>query len=313
MLIAAALLLGGLVLLTAGADRMVVSAARLSRLLGLSPVLIGALVVGFGTSAPELLVSVLAGRRGEIELAIGNVVGSNVSNVTLVLGATALVTPLVARLQILRREGVLMLLAVTGLAAAAADLRIERWEAALLAGGMVVAALLLVIWARRDEGAVAVAAEVDQMTGGTRAPRYEAIVGLLSLAVTLAGAELFVRGAQRLATELDISAAFVGLTVVAVGTSLPELATSLAAARRREADLVVGNVLGSNLFNSLIVAGAAGLAGPGTVSSSFRPALVLMVLFAVVAGAFTATGSRVVRWEGFVLVLGFVAFVAVVI
>lgn len=307
MLSSVMLLVAGLLLLTLGADRFVVSAARLAGAFGLSPVLIGALVVGLGTSAPELLVSGLAAGRGQIDLAIGNVVGSNVANVTLVLGAAALITPMASRLHTVRREGVMMFLALIGLAVALWDLSLSRSEAIGLATGMAVAIALLIWWAHRDDAA----GETLDMTsvawrGNTR---LEAIVGLLTLAMTLAGADLLVRGASRLAAEAGISEAFVGLVIVSVGTSLPELATAVAAARRGEVELVLGNVLGSNVFNALAIAGLAGTIQPGSVDSGFRVALGFMVGSGLVAGLFALSGRRIERWEGALLLGIFAIFV----
>ena len=298
----------GLVLLTAGADRTVVAAARLSRMWGVPPVLVGALVVGLGTSAPELVVSVLAAGRGEVSLAMGNVIGSNIANVSLVLGVAALIAPLVARFDVIRREGLLMLAGVVLLALVAADLRFERWEAAALLAGMGVAVVLVVRW-----GGVEFPASGAQPTGelleGVHQKRgAEALIGVVGLAGTLIGAELLVRGALRISTELELSTTFVGLTLVAIGTSLPELATSIAAVRRRETELVVGNVLGSNLFNSLAVAGTAGLVGPGVLDPTFRPVSILMVATAMAAGFFAMSGRRVARWEAVVLLGTFGGF-----
>ncbi|MFQ5948030.1 MAG: calcium/sodium antiporter [Acidimicrobiia bacterium] len=311
MFAALGVLLAGLVLLTLAADRLVLSATRLARAFGVSPILIGALVVGLGTSAPELLVSVLAAARGELDLAMGNVVGSNVSNVTLVLGAAALVTPISARLATLRREGVMMLAAVGGLTVLLWDLHLGRIEGAVLATTMVVAAWLLVRWSRRDALREAEAAR-GFMADSEASTVSEALIGLATLLLTLAGAEVLVRGATLLTDELDISSAFVGLVIVSVGTSLPELATALAAARRAEPDLIVGNLLGSNLFNALMVAGVAALAGPGVVDVSFRSALGFMVGAAALAGLFVVTRRRLDRWEAAVLLALFLAFVAVV-
>lgn len=306
MLTASGLLVGGLVLLTLAADRFVVSAARLSRAWGLSPVLIGALVVGLGTSAPELLVSALASVRGELDLAAGNVVGSNVANVTLVVGTTALITGVGSRVRTIRREGFVMMAAVVTLAAFLWDRRIDRWEGVVLLAGMLVAALALVRWARGD----AESEDIGDVDGEASHVLGELGIGVGALIATLIGADLLVRGASRLAIELDISAAFVGLVIVAVGTSLPELATALAAARRNETELVVGNVLGSNLFNSLAVAGVAGVLGPGDLAGSFRVASGVMVGAAALAGFFALTNRKVERWEGLVLLAVFLGFVA---
>ncbi|MDX1689440.1 MAG: calcium/sodium antiporter [Acidimicrobiia bacterium] len=308
MITALALLLAGLLLLTLAADRFVLAAARLSRAWGMSPILIGALVVGLGTSAPELLVSVLAAGRGELDLAIGNVVGSNTANVTLVLGTTALVGTIFSRGTIVRREGGLMLLAVVTFSFLLLDLEMNRWEAAGLFGGMVVAAFLLIRWARRD-AARGRAPDPDVPEAQAVFVPRELIMGTLTLGLTLLGAEFLVRGAGLLADEVGISDAFVGLVIVSVGTSLPELATALAAARRSETDLVLGNVLGSNLFNTLMVAGTAGLVGPGPVDDTFGIAAGFMAGSALLAGVLVLTGRRLVRWEGAVLLTIFLAFV----
>ncbi len=302
---ALALIVVGLALLTVGADRMVLAAARWSRAKGISPILVGALVVGFGTSAPEMLVSAFAALRGDLDLAVGNVVGSNVSNLTLVLGATALVRPLAAPGRVVAREGLAMLAAVGGLAAVLWDLQVDRAEAAVLAAGMAMAILLLVRWG--DATGLPAAVEPATPVG-----RREVAIGVAALAMTLAGAEVLVRGADRLVLAAGIEAAFVGLVVVAVGTSLPELATSLAAARRGESDLVVGNVIGSNLFNSLAVAGMAGLIAPAPIDNGFGAATAFMLAATAVAAVFAVTGRRVARAEGALLLASFGVFVVAV-
>lgn len=310
---AIALVIGGLVLLTAGADRFVLAAARLSRVWGLSPILIGALVVGMGTSAPEFLVSVVASAGDGLDLAVGNVIGSNIANLSLVLGATALVSPVADHVKTLRREGLLMLAAVVLLVVVAWDGSLTLTEGIILALAMVGAAVVLIGWARSDpEGTGLVTAELDEMTydSGRPNPRFEIIVGTVALLATLGGAEMLVRGAQEIARQLDLSQGFIGLTLVALGTSLPELATALAAARRNENDLVVGNLLGSNLFNSLAVAGGAAIVGGGALTTEFQTGLLFMLGVAAFAGILTATGNKLVRWEGFALLAVYVVFVA---
>ena len=309
MVIAVVLLVGGLMLLTLAADRFVVSAAGLSKAWGLSPILVGALVIGLGTSAPEFLVSILASGRGETDLAMGNIVGSNAANVTLVLGTTALIAPIRSQLRTLRREGVVMFIAVAAFAILLWDLELGRIEGGGLALGMVVTVLLMVRWARGDARAGRLPLAVEGSASFNA--RKETLVGAGMLGLTIVGAELLVRGAGRLAVELEISSAFVGLVIVAVGTSLPELATAVAAARRGETDLVLGNVLGSNLFNSLMVGGSAAIIRPGIVDPDFRIPLGFMVASALIAGLFVVTGRSLVRWEGASLLAVFVGFVAV--
>ncbi len=312
MTVSLLLLVVGLALLTLGADRFVVAASRISAALGFSPILIGALVIGLGTSAPEMLVSGLAAARGEIDLALGNVVGSNTANMTLVLGSTALIAPIISRLHTIRREGALMFLSLGVFTLLLWNLELSRPEAGGLLLGMVVAIALLIVWARSDARAGRTPSKPPDAVRWRGAVRREVMIGLGTLGLTLVGADLLVRGASGLADDLGISSAFVGLVIVSVGTSLPELATALAAARRGQTDLVLGNVLGSNLFNTLAVAGLAGLAGPGVADPTFHDALLLMVGAGVMAGAF-GVRSPIERWEGAMLLIVFLAFVTVAV
>jgi cation:H+ antiporter len=300
----------GLALLVVAADRLVVSAVRLSQTLGISAILIGAVVVGLGTSVPELLVSSLAAADGEIDVAMANVVGSNIANVTLVLGSAALMAWIAAPRGIMQREGVLMAIAVAGLALALWDGELVRYEAGFLAFGMLIAIYLLLRWSLRDPGNVrSIDTEVEEMlaAGHVRSPWLELFIGVAALAVTLFGADLLLDGAVDIGEEVGLTDTFLGL-LLGVGTSLPELATTLASVRRGESDLVIGNVVGSNLFNSLAVAGTAGLVGPGLLLDLGRPALVFMLAVVLGAGLLTRSGQRLVRWNGAVLLVAFFAF-----
>ena len=310
MIAAAIAVIGGLLLLIFASDRLVVAAVRLSEALGISAVLIGALVVGLGTSMPEMLVSALASADGEVEVAMANVVGSNISNVTLVLGVAAIISAIVAEMRILRREGVLMLASLLALTAVLYDKEVERWEGGALLFGFVVAVYLLIRWSMSDAETVSLAeAEVREMVGGEHNVAREALIGTVTLVLTVLGARLLLGGALDIGEEIGLSDTFLGV-MLGVGTSLPELATATAAIRRRESDLVVGNVLGSNLFNSLAVAGLAGVVGPGPLPGLPIAALWVMVGVSVLAGIFARTGARgrIVRGEGIVLVLIFLGF-----
>ena len=251
--------------------------------------------------------SVLASSRGQLDIAIGNIVGSNVSNVTLVLGFTALMAPVPARARILRREGVLMLFALVMLSMVVVNLVVNRWEGIVLALGMVVAANRLVAWSARDGLDEETADQLREAPSGSGL--MTVLAGLGALIATVFGAEMLLRGAIRLANEIGITESFVGLIILAVGTSLPELATAAAAARRGETDLIIGNVLGSNLFNSLVVGGFAGMAGSGELAGTFEVAIGFMLGSAVLAGILALTGRRLVRSEGILLLLVFAAFV----
>ncbi|MDJ0960700.1 MAG: sodium:calcium antiporter [Acidimicrobiia bacterium] len=299
----------GLTLLMLASDRLVVSAVRVSQAIGVSAILIGALVVGLGTSLPELLVSILASIDNRIDVAMANVVGSNIANVSLVLGFAAVVAPVAASRLTLRREGVLMFGALLGLTAVLWDGTVEVWEGGMLLGGMVLAVYFLVRWSMYDAATeAAAAAEIEEMVDRSRGPIVlEIVIGFGALVVTVVAANFLLEGGLAIGREVGLSDAFLGV-MLGVGTSLPELATAVAAIRRRESDLVVGNVLGSNIFNSLAVAGAAGAAGGGILNDLDQPLLLIMLAAAVFAGLFSRTGLRLGRIEGIVLLMGFFAF-----
>ena len=303
----ALLLVAGLALLTYAADKFVIGAVRVSNILRVSTVLVGALVIGFGTSAPELVVSALASASGRQDIALGNIVGSNTANVLLVVGAAALfgILPIAAR--IWRREIRLMLVAVAGLAIVCADLRVTTLEAILLLLGAVAAISTIIFWASRDRAASdELASEVEELAGGEHSLGGSALLTLLGLIGTVGGAQLLVEGASGLAATLGLSEAVIGLTVVAIGTSLPELVTAVAAARHNQNDLIIGNIVGSNIFNSLPVAGLAGLLDTTALDSQFRVSVVIMVAACVLFAIFARTAFRIGRREGGVLLVGFV-------
>lgn len=302
------LLVAGLALLTIAADRFVLGCARLSAALRVSPVVIGVVVIGFGTSAPEMVVTVLAAAQGSVDLAFGNVVGSNTANVLLVLGAAALVCPIAVRVSTLRREVPLMVAGAVALALAVAGGTTVLAGLALI--GLGAAAIGWLVWlAVRDRAGVATLtaglAEYEQAaaTGTGRAVGL-AVGGLVG---TVAGAQMLVTGASGVARLLGVPEAIIGLTIVAIGTSLPELVTAVAAARRREGDLIAGNVLGSNLFNSLPIAGLAALFGTATLDPAFGRALAVMVGACLLAALFLLTGRRLARTEGAMMLALFLA------
>ncbi len=298
---------GGLAILIFASDRLVASAVRISQALGISAVLIGALVVGLGTSLPELLVSAIAASDGELDVAMANVVGSNTANVTLVLGAAGAYRAVSSRVDVLRREGVLMLVAVIALAAVLWNGEVVRFEGAALLLGMVGAVILLVRWAR-DHGPnqVIPVDEVDELAESGKSVRFEVVAGIAALVATVVGANILLGGSLDLGERLGLSPTFLGV-MLGVGTSLPELATAVAAARRAASDLVVGNVLGSNLFNSLAVAGTAAVVGPATLVDLSRVDLIWMVGAVVAAGVFARTGI-LDRRESLILLASFLAF-----
>lgn len=296
-------ILAGFALLSFAADRLVVAAARLAAKFGLSTVLIGAVVVGLGTSLPEMLVSGLAAARpGGIDFALGNIVGSNVANLALVLGVSALISPIARQPKTITREGGLMLLGSVLLAGLAFNNTLNRAEGVLLAVGLAGALALIVGWSR--SGAVADLDLDDELKdpGDVNTGR-EAFLAVVSLSLTLLGADLLVRGARAVAETMGISDAVISLTLVAIGTSLPELATAIAAARRDENDLVLGNVLGSNIFNALGVGGVAGIVGNAATQTSFQRPLVVMIAVTALTGVLALTTKALGRREGAILLV----------
>lgn len=293
-------------------------AARLATVMRLPPVVVGTVVIGFGTSLPELVSSVLASAQGSLSLAIGSVVGSDTANATLVVGVTAvLAAPAVGR-RVLRREAPLAAGAVALFALSARN-GLSRAEGAVLLSAMVVATALLLIQSKEepqvpldDARMAGGAAAQGAGPGGSLLPA--ALRASAGLAGTLVGAEMLVWGALGVAAQSGLPAGPVGIVVVGLGTSLPELVTAVQACRRGHTDLVIGNVLGSNMMNSLGVAGIAAVVRPERLPASTTglPLLVMVLAMAAVS-LFFVTGRRLQRWEGAVLVAAYAASVVIAV
>lgn len=314
-----ALLLAGLALLVGGAELLVRGASRLALRFGISPLVIGLTVVAFGTSAPELAVTVQSGLAGQSGLAIGNIVGSNIFNVLLVLGVSAVITPLVVSQQLVRLDVPLMIGAALLLWVLALDGRIGLMDGLLLTAG-IVAYTAFAIWQGRKEGEE-IKAEYAQEFGDGKSTwlgRLPVQVALIAggLALLVLGAHWLVTGAVAIARSIGVSEVIIGLTIVAAGTSLPELATSLMAALRGERDIAVGNVIGSCLFNLLSIAGIAALVTPGgleVAASLLRFDIPVMVAVALASLPIFVTGHLIARWEGVMFLGYYVAYVAYLI
>ena len=296
MLLGLLFLVIGIVLLTYAADAFVDGAASVAQKLEISPVVVGALIIGFGTSLPEMLVSGLAAGQGDADLGVGNVVGSNVANLTLVLGLAALITTIAVDRHIVHRELPLCVGSVL-LFALFVQNGFARWEGIVLAVVMV-GVLSLIIQGSHDDDHDHDHAD-DEPLGRTI---VETVLGLIG---TVGGAYLLVEGALAVADGLGLTGGFVGLTLVAIGTSLPEMVTAVVAARKGETQLIIGNLLGSNIFNSLAVGAVLGLVGPGPLEDENLSGLatVIMLVVVMVAAGFLLTGGKVVRWQA-VLLLG---------
>ncbi|WP_432827885.1 sodium:calcium antiporter [Dactylosporangium sp. CA-092794] len=302
-LLVAGLGLAGLVVLTFGADQLVVGAGRLATVLRVAPVIVGVVVIGLGTSAPEFVVSGTAALRGNAGLALGNLVGSNILNLTLILGVVAVVSPVLVRSSVPVREAPLMVAAVTVFGAFA--LVGLKFVAGVLLALLSIGALVLLVRLSRVPPDDPLPDDVAAFVEPSPPPGrwwVEATRTALGLAATLGGAQLLVANATTLAHRWGVSDTVIGFTLVAVGTSLPELMTSVQAQRRGEGDLMVGNLLGSNLFNSLIGGAVVGLAaGRDRIAPFGFAAVTGMVLAGVLAWLLLKSGNRISRPEAAVL------------
>lgn len=314
MLIASLAILAGLALLVWSADRFVEGSAATAGHFGMPPLLIGMVVVGFGTSAPEMVVSALAASQGNPGLALGNAYGSNITNIGLILGITAVIAPIAVHSQVMRKE--LPILALVTLAAAwlLFDGELSRLDAT---GLLVLFALVLgwSIWSGMRKTDDAFATEMDAELATHPMPIRNAMLWLVvGLVLLIISSRILVWGAVDLATRFGVSDLVIGLTIVAIGTSLPELASSIIAARKGEHDLALGNILGSNLFNTLAVVGIAGSIAPMAVANEVLirdiPVMVGLTLALFVLGYGFRGPGRINRVEGVGLLAIFVGYTA---
>jgi len=302
----------GFVLLVWGAERFVLGASATARSFGVSPLIVGLTIVGFGTSAPEMLVSGVASWDGSPGLAIGNALGSNITNIALVLGLAALVRPLTVHSQMLRRElPVLLLIMVLGLVLLL-DGDLGRGDGLLLLLGMVVMIYWLVMLGLRTR-ADPITSEFDAEMP-KQMPVWTSLMWLLlGMVVLFVGSRILVHGAVEIATQMGVSDLVIGLTIVAIGTSLPELAATVMSALRNEHDIAIGNVIGSNMFNLLGVMGLPGLLAPGPVAPAvltrdYPLMLGLTLALLVMAYGFRGGNGRINRIEAVVLLAIFCGY-----
>ncbi|GHA84855.1 calcium/sodium antiporter [Modicisalibacter luteus] len=294
----------GIVLLTLGGEALIRGAIAASRRVGVSPLLTGLVIVGFGTSAPELVVSIDAAMNDQPDIAVGNIVGSNIGNVLLILGLCALISPMTVQPLALRRDGLVVVVASALFIVLTLSGALGRSDAFILLAGLVA----YLIWAYRSESQQHIpaadmhTAEAEEVTA---LPQSWLTIGLAilgGLALLIGGSRLLLYGAIGIAESMGVPEAVIGLTLVAVGTSLPEMAVSVIAALRRHADVAVGNILGSNIFNVLGILGVSAILQPLPVAGRI---LVfdqwVMLGSAVVLLAFLYTGLRLSRVEGAIL------------
>ncbi|HDL5400065.1 TPA: calcium/sodium antiporter [Mannheimia haemolytica] len=316
MTLAVAAIIGGLIILVWSADRFVEGAASTARHFGMTPLLIGIVVIGFGTSAPEMLVSASSALSGSPGIALGNAYGSNITNIALILGLTAIIKPLSVNSDVLKKE-LPILLAVTLLSAYLVyDANVTQLDAIILLAVFFVYMAWTIITAMKSKND-ALSLDVDaELTNSAKMGLGKSIlwliIGLVSLVIS---SQFLVWGAVEVAKFFGVSDLVIGLTIVAVGTSLPELASSIAAARKGEVDLALGNIIGSNLFNTLAVVGIAGAIEPMQVSVEVFSRDVLMMsaltflLFIFGINLYRRTeGGRINRLEGLLLFAAYVGY-----
>lgn len=309
---ASLLIVGGLLALAWSSDKFVLGAASLARNLGVSPFIVGMVIVGFGTSAPELLVSMFSGLSGHTNLSLGNAYGSCIFNIAGILGVAALVRPIAVKRQI-RTIAVPLLLAVCGVSLfLLRDNALSRTNALTLLG---IFAVVMPLYCKADKS------DNDSGDGATISTALAAVWTLVGLVTMVGASHVLVWGSVAVAQSFGVSDLMIGLTIVAIGTSIPELASAVAAARRGEPELVLGNIVGSNLFNTLAVVGIAGAISPSGGFSRYvmmrdLPVLTLMTMTIWFFGRANKNSDgkgRISRIEGLVWLLAFIAYTCVMI
>ncbi|SJL83240.1 calcium/sodium antiporter [Vibrio palustris] len=314
MLLSIAAIIAGFIILVWSADRFVMSASATARYAGMPPLLIGMVIVGFGTSAPEMVVSAMAALQGAPSLALGNALGSNIVNISLVLGLTALIAPLSVRSKIVSKELPILLFITLCLGVMLWDnslTHLESWI--LLAGFFVFVAWSIYSGLRGGDDSMAQEADLEPQT--TEMSLKKALIWLVfSLALLIGSSRLLVYGAVDIAHAMGVSDLMIGLTVIALGTSLPELAATVIAARKGEHDLALGNILGSNMFNILAVIGIAGVIhpvdniGPEIFWRDWMTMLAVTVVLLMTAISIKGRPGRINRVEGAVLLIFYLMY-----
>jgi cation:H+ antiporter len=302
---------GGLALLFLGGEMLVRGSVGLARRLRVSPLLIGLVVVGFGTSTPELMVSLEAALQGQPDIAVGNVVGSNIANILLVLGVAALIYPIHCPPKVVYRDGLAMIVASLVLVGFGARRQIAAWQ-----GGLMVTVLVVFIgysyWTEKYRMAPSATLhqhEAEAIKAGTRPLWVYAISLGVGLTAIMSGASMLIDGAVTIARAAGIPEAVIGLTLVAIGTSLPELATSMNAAVRKHADVAIGNILGSNMFNILSILGFTALVTPIPISPEIIDDIWIMMGVAVMLLPALLTGHRLSRAEAVLFLTAYAVYI----
>lgn len=297
--------LAGLTLLYFGGEFLITGSLRIAQRFKISPFVIGATVMGFGTSSPELAVSILASFQDEAEVAVGNVIGSNIANVGLVLGLTALIVPLTIDQRRLKSEAPPLLIATFLILFLAWDFTLSRWEGMLLLMGIMVYTLRAL---RNDKDSGFELEEETALFAG-KGMGHQIFLTLAGLTLLILGAELMVHGAVDIAREMGISEWFIGISIVALGTSLPEIVSSLLSARRGHGELALGNIFGSNIFNIFMVLGASAAAHPLKIQEQIHPDLLITTGVTCLLLLLLSRKHQLNKSEGIILLLCYVSYI----
>jgi cation:H+ antiporter len=305
------LIVVALVILTLGAEGLVRGSSSIALRLGLTPLLVGLTVVAFGTSSPELVVSVKAALLGQGNIAVGNVVGSNIFNIGVILGLTALICPVLVKVQLIKLDVPIMVVVALVLPLLLlGSLKLNRWEGSLLMVGAVVYTAFTIKQARREASANWKNEFDEGIPARTKHWSLDIIYMFGGLALLVFGSRLLVDNCIAVAQALGISEAIIGLTIVAAGTSMPELATSVVAAVRKEPDIAIGNIVGSNIFNILAILGISSVTAPLTADGIRFSDYAVMIGLSILLLPVVRSGSRLSRMEGVLLLVCYTAYVA---
>ena len=308
MLIAAAAILLGFIILIWSADLFVSGAASIAENMGMSPIVIGLTIVSLGTSAPEVLVSIISSMSNAGDLAVGNAIGSNIANTGLVLGITILVVPMCIHHRCMRQEIPALLVVTFGVGLLLLDGEISKIDGSLMMGALF---LILFQMVRSQSGDSSLVEEAEEEPLQHLRPMRAWITFAFGLTLLVASSRLLVWGAISIAEQLGVSSLIIGLTVVAIGTSLPELVTSITAALRRQAALALGNVIGSNLVNTLFILPVTALVRPLPIAEDSVIDIWAVMIFTVAVAVFSFSSQRrFSRWEGALLLAGYIGFMS---
>jgi len=310
MLIEILYIVGALVVLYFGAEWLVKGASSVAERLGVSPLVVGLTVVAFGTSTPELIVSTQAALDGLGGISIGNVIGSNISNIGLILGISALIYPLKAQMQLIRFDAPVMILAALLFLVLFLDQRIGRIEGVVFVAGIVAYTVFNVIKSRKEHQKKVLKEFDEAMPKISRHWAIDVLFIVAGFAALIIGSEFLVDNAVGLARQLGLSEAVIGLTIVAIGTSMPELATSVVAAIKKQPDIAIGNVIGSNIFNILGILGITAFIKPISPPDINLTDSLVMIVMSLLLLPFIRSGFTLRRWEGALLLVLYIGYVA---